>query len=460
MPKNKKAEILQAIWQLADGQKSGLNIGSRAVPHHLRPYEKPILEKAIERGYMILKKDDRPNLENLFYLYNEQLDQPAYIYRESEGFPVQLSSIQEKLQNYNPKTYAKTRNHLEGNVTKLSPYITTGILPLPYVYQFIQQKFTHLKKDDKIFQELAWCEYFKNVYQEHGEEIFQKGIKNTQPRGDHQEIPTLILEARTGIKTIDHTVRELYLTGYMHNHARMWLASLTCNLSRTHWKPSADWLYYHLLDGDLASNYLSWQWVSGAFSNKLYWLTQSNLNKYSPQVLQQSETIIDKSYQEVAELEVPQNFQERSNPDLTTDLSPITSEQYEDKPTLLYSIWNLDPEFRNQTIQNVNTQDYQKILLLEQSYFDKFPVSPQRLAFILGVAQNIPSLKVVVQEKSDLKISPENLTFIDHPSLKHWHHPDSTQLKPPRIFPHIEGCFSSFFKFWNKASRKPKAKTS
>lgn len=460
MSKKSRKEIEKAIWQLADGQKSGLNIGSRAVPHHLRPHEKPILEKAIERGYMILKKDDRPNLENLFYLYNEQLNQPAYIYRESEEFPVQLSSIQQKLQDYDPKTYGSTRNHIQGNVTKLSPYITTGILPLPYVYRFFQQKFTHLHKDDKLFQELAWREYFQNVYQEYGEEIFQRGIKNTQPRGEYQDIPNLILEARTSIKTIDHTIRELYRTGYMHNHARMWLASLTCNLSRTHWKPAADWLYYHLIDGDLASNYLSWQWVSGAFSNKLYWLTQSNLNKYSPKELQQSGTLIDTSYDYVAKMEVPEQFQERSPLELTTDLSPINSEKYDDKPTLLYSIWNLDPEFRNQSIQNLNLKDYQKILLLEQSYFDRFPVSPQRLAFIISVAQNISGLKIVVQEKSDLKISPENITFIDHPSLQHWHHPNSTSLKQPRIFPHIEGYFSSFFKFWNKASRKPKPITS
>jgi deoxyribodipyrimidine photo-lyase len=60
----------------------------------------------------------------------------------------------------------------------------------------------------------------------------------------------------------------LYATGYLHNHARLWLASYLVHLRKVHWRVGADWMYSHLLDGDMASNYLSWQWVSSTGSNK------------------------------------------------------------------------------------------------------------------------------------------------------------------------------------------------
>ena len=95
-------------------------------------------------------------------------------------------------------------------------------------------------------------------------------LKQDQPKVDHHELPTAIEHAKTGIDAIDNGIKELYQTGYMHNHARMYTAMLTCNIAQAHWLSPAKWMYYHLLDGDLASNMLSWQWVAGSFSSKKY----------------------------------------------------------------------------------------------------------------------------------------------------------------------------------------------
>ena len=56
--------------------------------------------------------------------------------------------------------------------------------------------------------------------------------------------------------------------GYVHNHARMWLASVVCHLAGADWRAGAAWFSFHLLDGDLASDTLSWQWVAGTGSHK------------------------------------------------------------------------------------------------------------------------------------------------------------------------------------------------
>lgn len=466
-------KVLEDIWKLVDGQASKSKIGSRNIPHHLRPHEKPILEKAIERGFMVLKPQDRPNLENIFYLYNEQLGQPTYIYRQSETFPTQLGLIKERLQKIRPKEYAGTRNHLEGAVTKLSPYITHGILPLCEVWDFSRENYTSsnketekISKDDHFFKELAWREYFQQVFNVHGTSITKlPGLKQAQERGRFEELPKNIFEAKTGIKTIDESIRNLYQSGYIHNHARMWIASVVCNVAQTSWKTGADWMFYHLLDGDIASNYLSWQWVAGSFSNKLYWANQTNINTYSPTKNSQNDTFLDHPYETLPEKEVPTELSERCKKiEYPTDLSVIKSDKVEDMPTLLYSIWHLDPFFRHQghfekKLPEAFTQ-HQKVLLLEPGFFEAFPMSPNRISFILGLAQNIEGLKILVMdfEKINKYISHKNLTFINHKSLEHWENSSSTELQPPYLFPEVCDYYPSFFKYWNKITKTSRFK--
>ena len=84
-----------------------------------------------------------------------------------------------------------------------------------------------------------------------------------------------------GMPVIDWAVRELYATGYLHNHARMWLAAYVVHWRRVQWQAGARWFLTHLLDGDPASNNLSWQWVASTFSHKPYFFNRENLEKYT-----------------------------------------------------------------------------------------------------------------------------------------------------------------------------------
>ncbi|HEX4878559.1 MAG TPA: FAD-binding domain-containing protein, partial [Limnobacter sp.] len=178
----------------------------------------------------------------------------------------------------NPDLYSRTRNYLDGAVTGLSPWITHGYTNTREVCAMLHAK-TPLGFDDKIVFELAWREFFKHVHGELGSSILEDIRRPVWPGRYQAQMPGDILEGRTGVMAIDEAVRELYETGYLHNHARMWIASYTTHLRKVHWRAGADWMYSHLLDGDLASNHLSWQWVAGTFSHKPYVFNAENVSK-------------------------------------------------------------------------------------------------------------------------------------------------------------------------------------
>jgi len=75
----------------------------------------------------------------------------------------------------------------------------------------------------------------------------------------------------------------------------MWLASYVVHMRKVHWRTGADWLHGHLLDGDLASNHLSWQWVAGTGSSKLYIFNADNVARYAPASWHSPGTVIDTS---------------------------------------------------------------------------------------------------------------------------------------------------------------------
>jgi deoxyribodipyrimidine photo-lyase len=110
------------------------------------------------------------------------------------------------------------------------------------------------------------------------------------------ELPADIRQACTGVPVVDRAVRALYATGLLHNHARMWLASYVVHVRKVHWRVGADWLHAHLLDGDLASNHLSWQWVAGTGSHKPYLFNADNVARHAPAPWHSPGSVIDQSY--------------------------------------------------------------------------------------------------------------------------------------------------------------------
>lgn len=180
----------------------------------------------------------------------------------------------EKLSLIQARQYGESRNFLDGKVTHLSPYLRHGCITLHEVVDFVRNEFG--LSSEKLLFEFAWREYWRNVWYAHGINIFNDML-SPKVLLEFNHIPQDVIVNRTGLPCMDGFITELAETGYLHNHARMWLASYLVHWRKSDWKLAADWMHNQLLDGDYASNHLSWQWIASTFSHKPYFFNQENL---------------------------------------------------------------------------------------------------------------------------------------------------------------------------------------
>ncbi|CAN5709139.1 hypothetical protein BH10BAC3_BH10BAC3_00030 [soil metagenome] len=363
------------------------------------------------------------------------------------NFPTAYQLILERIELVNPIQYSKTRNFINGAVTYLSPYISRGVITVKQVMDIILQKGFKPSQIEKFLQELAWREYFQRVMQHAGDNIWGD-LKQPQPDVAHHEMISSINTAATGIRAIDVLISHLYASGYMHNHARMYLASIACNVAKAHWLQPSKWMYYHLLDGDIASNNCSWQWVSAAFASRKYYCNQENINKYTGS--NQRNSFMDKPYDSITAMPVPEALQQRMQLQLKTTL-PATKQPVIDiaKPTLIYNSYNLDPLWRQD-------EDLNRILLLEPSHFERYPVSEKVLRFIIELSGNIDGLQLYAGEIEDIKLLYKN-TSLKNDGIVSKEHPafNYPGIKDERqwMFPQVTGYYNSFFSFWKKCEK-------
>jgi deoxyribodipyrimidine photo-lyase len=361
-------------------------------------------------------------------------------------FPTRYPEILAMVAAIDPVRYAKSRNFIDGAVTRLSPYISRGVISTRQVMQHLLESGYASSDLEKLLQELAWRDFFQQVWRSRGEGINQD-LRQPQPGYTHTEMPSAILQGSTGITGIDNGIKGLFETGYMHNHVRMYTAALACNIGLSHWKTPAQWMYYHLLDADWASNACSWQWVAGAFSGKKYYANQENINRYT--ATRDVGTYLDTDYAALSDMKLPQALQARVSPALSTPLPRQTSIQVDPAlPTLLYNFYNLDPRWHAELNAN-------RVLLLEPSVFGRYPVSAKSIAFLLALAENIPGIQVFVGELADLTQTYllRDYHYKEHPLNSHY---QGTEEPRDWMFPAVTGEFGSFFAFWKKAERSLK----
>jgi deoxyribodipyrimidine photo-lyase len=339
-----------------------------------------------------------------------------------------------------PVKYAYNRNYIDGNVSRLSPYISRGVISTKFVYERLQQRGFKLWQIEKFVQELAWRNYWQLIWSNQGNKI-DDDLKSPQVNVRSMEMPEALLGANTEITAIDEGIKSLMGTGYIHNHMRMYLAAVVCNVAQCHWKQAAQWMYYYLLDADWASNALSWQWVAGTNSNKKYYANQENINKYC--YTNDSNTFLDKSYEELITSIVPQQLSKTASPELVTKLpTKVSVNLNPDKPLLLYNFYNLDPLWRKDF-------DAHRVLLLEPSVFEKYPVAQHTIDFVLKLSENIPGIQVFTGEYSGLVngFNQDEIYFKEHPLNRHYQgNCDERDWLTP-----VKGNYPSFFSFWKKA---------
>ncbi|BAY61154.1 deoxyribodipyrimidine photolyase family protein [Calothrix brevissima NIES-22] len=196
-------------------------------------------------------------------------------------------AAQTALKKVKPASYAKTRNFLTGDVTKLSPYIRYGVLSLREIRDYVLHKVQNRDEATKLINELGWRDYWQRLYAKLGNNIWQDQEEyktGYTVAGYAPELPQDIKDGNTGLFCIDKFSQELRETGYLHNHSRMWLAAYIVHWRRIRWQAGAKWFLQHLLDGDPASNNMSWQWVASTFSHKPYFFNRENLEIYTKSV--------------------------------------------------------------------------------------------------------------------------------------------------------------------------------
>lgn len=203
--------------------------------------------------------------------------------RALERFPPGREAALARLHAFDAKGYVPGRNRVEEPRTTsgLSPYLRHGLLTLPEVRDHVLASGTR-RQVEKLVQELAWREFWRLVLERRGRAVFE----DAEPvkHGHHRApgLPDDLARGETGLSCVDRPLRELVETGYVHNHARMWVASaFTHRFQRSH-AAGAALFARELLDWDPASNSLSWQWVDSTFAVRPYLYNRANVERYAP----------------------------------------------------------------------------------------------------------------------------------------------------------------------------------
>lgn len=363
---------------------------------------------------------------------------------ETKQFPTGIDTILTLVDDFDPSNYARTRNFLSGGVSQLSPYISRGVISTKYVLHRLLERGFDPKSIEKFIQELAWRDHWQLIWKHQGMAI-DRDLRHPQPEVENHGIADSIVSASTGINCIDSAIKRLYNTGYMHNHARMYVAMLATNIGKSHWSTPAKWMYYHLLDGDWASNALSWQWVAGSNSNKKYLANQDNLNKYCD--CSQRGTFLDTSYEELSNCDIPDALRSVKELQLSTTLPPVTNmvQLDNDLPTAIYNWYNLDPLWRADEKLN-------RILLLEPAVFEQYPISESSISFMLELSRNIENIQIFAGNYDDFiaQHRPQEIVFKEHPLNTHY-----SGMQDERDWMFKEnGMHRSFFSFWKKCRKE------
>ena len=196
------------------------------------------------------------------------------------------------------RIYTEQRNFDDGvpddgartNVSQLSPWLHAGLLREREVIEAALAAHP-FDACEQFVAEVFWRVYFKG-YLEHRPSIWraycqERDAAHAALAADptRAEVYARAIEGRTGIAVFDYWARELAATGYLHNHARMWAASIWIFTLKLDWQLGADWFLAHLIDGDAASNTLSWRWVAGLHTQgKTYLPSADNIARFTAQM--------------------------------------------------------------------------------------------------------------------------------------------------------------------------------
>ena len=189
------------------------------------------------------------------------------------------SFIENDILNYNSKRNFDFGIKNRNNVSCLSPYITHRLITEYETVKKVLLKHP-FQKVDKFIQEIFWRIYWKGWLELRPKvwSDFTGDLKGINEDDNYKKA----INGETQIKCFNDWVEELKENNYLHNHTRMWFASIWIFTLNLPWQKGAEFFIKNLLDGDAASNTLSWRWVAGLQTRGKHYVAQSwNINKFT-----------------------------------------------------------------------------------------------------------------------------------------------------------------------------------
>ena len=319
----------------------------------------------------------------------------------------------------NLQNYSRDRNYDFGpdnrnNISLLSPYISHRTL---FEYDIVKSCLKKYKVDqvEKFIQEIFWRVYWKG-WLELRPEVWTD-FCDSYLSIEQSKFYKKALDGNTGIRCFDEWVNELKEYNYLHNHSRMWFASIWIFTLKLPWQLGAAFFMEHLYDGDPASNTLSWRWVAGIQTRGKHYLARSsNISKFTNQRFQYTQ--------------------------LTTDAEPI----FEDKNFELKRLDYKNSETKHENLiifeSNLNTQELSELsekyktvyFVLIDNYSRKIKLSRKVMSFKASLVKNVSELisnaKIINLEELEILLSKnpkidviypfvgENLDILNRLSVK------------------------------------------
>tara|TARA_B100001540_G_scaffold282032_1_gene272514 strand:- start:1332 stop:2474 length:1143 start_codon:yes stop_codon:yes gene_type:complete len=338
------------------------------------------------------------------------------------NFETTRAKAVEKLDRFverNLSDYSKLRNFDFGpdkrsNVSCLSPYITHGVLNEVEIIKKSLAKYS-FNKNEKFIQEVLWRTYWKGWLELRPSVWSDYIISLNSIREKYKENINYLraIEGKTNIECFDEWVKELKTHNYLHNHTRMWFASIWIFTLDLPWQLGAEFFLKHLYDGDAASNTLGWRWVAGIQTQgKHYLASEWNIKKFTNNRFQNIKLnenappkMADKTYSIIKN--------DFINPTINEDKTLIIFEN-----SLSFEISNLKEFKFNKIILVVNSNEFRQVKLSDNVIKFKSELINDQLERIESLSINceIVSVDKLKEIKSDFYILypcvGENLDFV------------------------------------------------
>ena len=338
------------------------------------------------------------------------------------NFETSRARAVEKLDRFiekNLSEYSRLRNFDFGpnkrdNISCLSPYITHGVLNEVEVIKKSLAKYS-FNKNEKFIQEVLWRTYWKGWLELRPSVWSDYIISLNSIREKYKEDINYLkaIEGKTNIECFDEWVKELKTHNYLHNHTRMWFASIWIFTLDLPWQLGAEFFLKHLYDGDAASNTLGWRWVAGIQTQgKHYLASEWNIKKFTNNRFQNIKLnenappkMADKTYSIIKN--------DFINPTINEDKTLIIFEN-----SLSFEISNLKEFKFNKIILVVNSNEFRQVKLSDNVIKFKSELINDQLERIESLSINceIVSVDKLKEIKGDFYILypcvGENLDFV------------------------------------------------